>query len=389
MTRIRARNHSPWCGLCMPALLALLSFRALAAQNPCASLLLRTAPSIFILRISDGQGHPLATGTAVAVSAHQVIAPASLLRNAVFVRLAQAGRSTAATPLRCDQARDLCLLQLRRRRSEPLAPPFSNDPPDPGAPLCTEGVLHNEELTAAAQSAGQRYIWNGAPVASLLRSSPETRGALVFSANSEPVFAGLEDTVELSGAVHTVIIPALWIKLFLNPRGTLPIQGSAAAPRLTPAPATPDARRPLTLAGLQRVCVSSFGDSDLGNSAREMVITRLLSIPGLQVLSDCNRAQAALRGFATELRQSRYLDSADATSAHGLSISHHLSHSWTERDLSFEMHLVASSGRIVWADSEQSHGGFTRGPLADAVARACDRLRRAIGKQPHTPISPE
>lgn len=142
---------------------------------------------------------------------------------------------------------------------------------------------------------------------------------------------------------------------------------------------------------VRRVCVEKLvGVTPLADAAREMAFAALYSAKRFTVLEKCDSAQATLKGAIMESadRQHRsesegigfgaIVGAANSTGAAvggaGGSNGESLSSSEVKRYASVTLRLVTPEGVVIWANTQDSNGGKTKGPAADAIERAIRQL---------------
>lgn len=142
---------------------------------------------------------------------------------------------------------------------------------------------------------------------------------------------------------------------------------------------------------IKRICVDRLaGPAPLADAVREMAFAALFSARRFTVLEKCEKAEATLKGAVLESgdRRTRAESegigfgaiaggaSAGAIAGAGGSTGESLLSSEARRQASVTLRLVDSEGVVLWAYTQDSTGGKTKGPAADAVDRAIRQLLR-------------
>lgn len=168
----------------------------------------------------------------------------------------------------------------------------------------------------------------------------------------------------------------------------LPLTAAASAQTAEPAS---------SLTKLRRICVEKIaGPAPVADAVREMAFAALFAAKRFVVLEKCEKAEATLKGAVLESsdRRSRVESEgigfgaiAGGASAAGAGIAgvagsngETLSSSEMRRQASVTLRLVDSEGAVLWAHTQDSSGGKTKGPAADAVDRAIRQLLRDTGR---------
>ena len=160
----------------------------------------------------------------------------------------------------------------------------------------------------------------------------------------------------------------------------------------TPAPAENDYQE---LLGVKRICVEKFaGDEALVATVREMAIAGLFALKRFRVSEKCDKADATLKGAVLERGERRIRGEGEATdfgaAAGGASVSRNsgsagfgavvggsgeaLFSAETASRASVTLRLVNSDGDVIWAYTQDSAGGKTKGAVVDAVEKGIRQL---------------
>jgi hypothetical protein len=155
------------------------------------------------------------------------------------------------------------------------------------------------------------------------------------------------------------------------------------------------------LASLRRVCVDKIvGEESLVASVREIAIASLFSLKRFTVTEKCEKADAILRGAVIERAEKRVRAESEATdfgvAAGGARVTgrsgsagfgaavggsgESLLSAETGSRASVTLRLVGLDGDVLWAYTQDSPGGKTRGAISDAVERAVKQLQRDMAR---------
>ena len=160
---------------------------------------------------------------------------------------------------------------------------------------------------------------------------------------------------------------------------------AATAP--APLPATPE-----QLLRVKRICVQNMGADVLGIQVQEMVIARLFESKRFSLTENCERADYVLKGSITE-RSTREFRSesegidfgervqVDSSSGHAAGGTREtLASSTAKERAAVTLRLVDKDGEILWATSQESAEGKTKGAIGAAADQAVRRFLRDIEK---------
>jgi hypothetical protein len=164
-----------------------------------------------------------------------------------------------------------------------------------------------------------------------------------------------------------------------------------------PAAEPPEANPRLAL--MKRICVDKFaGEESLVATVREIAIASLFSVKRFTVTENCEKVDATLKGAVIERAEKRVRAEGEATdfgvAAGGARVSgrsasagfgsalggsgESLLSAETGSRASVTVRLVDASGDVLWAYTQDSPGGKTKGAVSDAVDRAIKQLQREI-----------
>jgi hypothetical protein len=183
--------------------------------------------------------------------------------------------------------------------------------------------------------------------------------------------------------------------------------GLAACSYLSAQPIAVEPRKPLT--AVHKICVGPIaGEESAVGVARELAISALFASKYFTVTERCEKADATLKGAAMERSENRVRAEGEAAgfgvahghaqadrssgtagfgSAHGGS-SESLYSAETRTTASVTLRLVDPDGTVIWAYTQDSVGGKTKGAVPDAVERAVKQLVRDIERAQNAPAPP-
>ncbi len=159
---------------------------------------------------------------------------------------------------------------------------------------------------------------------------------------------------------------------------------------------------------ITKICVGEFGNDVLGIQMKEIIIAKLFEAKRFKLKEDCKAAKAeevTVKGSVTERTEHTFRSESEGISAgkqavgvgassstvvavgEGGSLSAHenLSSSQTKEHAVVTLRLVDKEGEILWAISQESTGGKTKGAIGDAAERAVRRLLRDIERAEKQP----
>lgn len=164
-------------------------------------------------------------------------------------------------------------------------------------------------------------------------------------------------------------------RLRLGFLGAILLTSSLAWPQQKPSSAVrtgPEVN--MQLLQVKRICVHNFGGDTLGFQVQEMIIAKLYAAKRFSLTEDCERADYVLKGSVTERDETTQQSESEGVA--GI----HTSNSSTQRKQQsvITLRLVDKDGEILWATSEESSGGKTKGAIGMAVQQAVRQLLREI-----------
>lgn len=144
--------------------------------------------------------------------------------------------------------------------------------------------------------------------------------------------------------------------------------------KIQPAPADPDPN--LKLLQVRRICVQSFGADALGLQVQEIIIARLYAAKRFSLTEDCDRADFVLKGSITER------DTGSQRSESEGVVGMHTSNSSSERKQQavVTLRVVDKEGEILWATSQESPEGKSKGAIGLVGEQVVRKLLRDIDK---------
>jgi hypothetical protein len=184
----------------------------------------------------------------------------------------------------------------------------------------------------------------------------------------------------------------------------LALLAGAAWAQEKPKPPAPEPAANARLLEVKRVCVQLFGDDALGIQAREMVIAKLYESRRFSLTENCEKADFVLKGAVTERNDRAFREesegigfgaSASASESRGAGVTRSgtaasasargdaretLASTEVKQHAAVTMRLVDKDGEIIWAFSQESSGGKTKGAIGDAADRAVRKLLRDLDR---------
>lgn len=170
-------------------------------------------------------------------------------------------------------------------------------------------------------------------------------------------------------------------------------------------PAVPE-EADVRLAQVRRVCVQSMGNDVLGIQVQEMVIARLFQTKRFSLTENCEKADYVLKGSITERSEhasrsesegigfgqaasgssssSSRVGSVGSSSSSSGSVRvsgnayENLSSSEIKQEAAITLRIVDRDGEIIWATSQESSEGKSKGAIGLATEQAVRRLLRDI-----------
>lgn len=160
----------------------------------------------------------------------------------------------------------------------------------------------------------------------------------------------------------------------------------------------------LRLGKVRRICVQSFGPEPLGVQVQEMVIAKLFQAKRFSLTEDCDRADFVIKGSITERNEyqtrsesegmgfgtSASYSTSSRTGNVGSSSSgsgsargnahESLSSSEVKQQAAVTLRVVDQEGEIIWATSQESAEGKSKGAITLAAEQAVRGLLRDIEK---------
>ena len=161
------------------------------------------------------------------------------------------------------------------------------------------------------------------------------------------------------------------------------------------------------LLAVKRVCMGNVaGDESLVAPARELAVASLFSAKRFTVTENCDKADGVIKGAVLERREKKVRGEAEEAGfgvaggavhvgpggggggfgAAGGSSGETLYSSETRTQATVTLRMVDREGTVIWAYSQDSPGGKTKGAVADAVERVIRQLVKDIERaQPKPP----
>lgn len=153
---------------------------------------------------------------------------------------------------------------------------------------------------------------------------------------------------------------------------------------------------------VKRIYVDSFGDDAISKELQSMIVSSLVSSKRFKVTENRERADAVLKGTATEKTSQEvhaYGDSTNVGGAAGGShgevsgrwgsssggfVAHHMGisdssvNTETLNDARVAIRLVNSDGDVIWTTTQESKGAKYKGATADAAEKCVKKLIRDV-----------
>jgi hypothetical protein len=180
----------------------------------------------------------------------------------------------------------------------------------------------------------------------------------------------------------------------------------AQSPPAATAPVTAAEAPDLRLAKVKRVCVQAMGTDALGIQVQEMVIARLFQTRKFSLTENCEKADFVLKGSVTERSEhssrsesegigfGRGASGSSASSSRGGGVTssssssgsaqlsgnayENLSSSEVKQEAAVTLRIVDKDGEIIWATSQESAEGKSKGAIGLAAEQAVRRLLKDI-----------
>lgn len=148
---------------------------------------------------------------------------------------------------------------------------------------------------------------------------------------------------------------------------------------------------------VKRVCVDKIAADDNADAVvREMLFAGLYAMKRFVVTENCDKAEAVVKGAVLERSENRVRGESEGTDfgkavgfasatstggsagmgAIGGGSGTALFSAETKSSASLTLRIVDKEGTIIWAHTQDSPGGKTKGAISDAVDRALRQLTR-------------
>jgi len=151
----------------------------------------------------------------------------------------------------------------------------------------------------------------------------------------------------------------------------------------------------LRILQVKRICFKDFGDDALGRQLKEMVIAKLFEAKRFSLTEKCVRDEFQLLGSVTERNEHTSRSESEGVGFGGVAgarvdvgtgavagvtgnAHESLSSSEVKQSAVVTLRIVDKDGEILWAISQESTGGKTKGAIGDAAERAIRQLLRDI-----------
>jgi curli biogenesis system outer membrane secretion channel CsgG len=138
----------------------------------------------------------------------------------------------------------------------------------------------------------------------------------------------------------------------------------------------------ISLRNVKRIYVDTFGDDAVSKEVQSMVVSALVATNQFTVTENRERADAILRGVATE-KTSQELHAysegtAVGTGRGGAAIRDSSTNTETIQEAKVAVRLVDPNGDVIWTSTQESKGAKYKGSTADAADKCVKQLLRDI-----------
>lgn len=166
-----------------------------------------------------------------------------------------------------------------------------------------------------------------------------------------------------------------------------------------PAPGRDADGGPAALLKVKRIFVDSFGDDAISKEAQSMIVSALVATNQLKVTENRERADAVLKGVATEKTSQELHAYSEGTAVGGrnggAAIKDSSANTETIQEAKIAVRLVDPNGDVIWTSTQESKGAKYKGSSADAadkcvkqLVRDIERLKNTITPAPTSPNRP-
>ena len=160
-------------------------------------------------------------------------------------------------------------------------------------------------------------------------------------------------------------------------------EAKPAATAQAPPAASRDADSdPTALLKVQRIFVDSFGDDATSKEAQSMIVSALVATNRLKVTENRERADAVLKGVATEKTSQELHAYSEGTAVGGrnggAAIKDSSANTETIQEAKIAIRLVDSNGDVIWTSTQESKGAKYKGSSADAADKCVKQLLHDI-----------
>jgi altronate dehydratase len=162
------------------------------------------------------------------------------------------------------------------------------------------------------------------------------------------------------------------------------VQQPASTPAATPQEEANASSLNFKLLKVTRIYVDDFGVDPAAKQIQAMVVNSLTESKRFIITENKDKADAILKGVATEKtsQEKHYsADKAAAASGRGLVAADDSSSSTeTINDAQAALRLVAADGDVIWSTTQESHGAKYKGAKADVADKIVKQLLRELEK---------
>lgn len=138
--------------------------------------------------------------------------------------------------------------------------------------------------------------------------------------------------------------------------------------------ANADAEIASKLGQVKRIYVEGFGDDAISKQAQAIVIDALTKSHRFIVTETKEKADAILKGVATEKSSQELHATSEGTAVRGAAIADSEASTQTTREAHVAVRLVSSDGDVLWSTTQESKGAKYKGASADAVEKVVKQL---------------
>ena len=140
----------------------------------------------------------------------------------------------------------------------------------------------------------------------------------------------------------------------------------------------------ISLPMVKRIFVDTFGDDAFSKEMQSMIVSALVATNKFIVTENRDRADAILRGVATEKTSQELHAYSEGTAVDGrngaAAIRDSSANTETVQEARIAVRLVDPNGDIIWTSTQESKGAKYKGSGADAAEKCVKQLVRDVDK---------